>query len=70
MSCSGCEIHNAIHGVVKKGSVQPKDDVIPTSSKKVALRNVVAAPIIEEKGDRTIPPLVGKLDGPNDGGVG
>ena len=69
MSCPGCEIHAAIHGVVKKKSVRPKDDVIPTSSKKSAVP-VVATTVIEEKGDRTIPSLVGKLDGPDDSGVG
>ena len=69
MSCPGCEIHAAIHGVVKKNSVRPKDDVIPTSSKRVTVNDVSAAPVIDEKGDRTIPTLVGKLDGPDDSSV-
>ena len=67
MSCPGCEIHAAIHGVVNKKSVRPTDDVIPTSSKKVALRNVVAAPVVEEEGDRTVP-LPSILDGSDDSG--
>lgn len=70
MSCPGCEIHSAIHSVVKKTSVRPKDDPIPTSSKRVTVNDVSAVSIIEEKGDRTVPLLVSKLDGPNDSGVG
>lgn len=62
MTCSGCEIHAAVYGVVNKRSAKPKDDAIPTSSRKVA------APVIEEEGDRTIPAVVGKLDSPANGG--
>ena len=64
MSCPGCEIHAAIHGVVKQKSVRPKDDVIPTSSKKSA-RPVVAAQVVDEKGDGTVP-LPRMLDGSDD----
>ena len=70
MSCPGCEVHAAIHSVVNKKNARPNDDPIPTSSKRVAINNVVPALVIEEEGDRAIPPLVGKLDGPDDSGVG
>ena len=65
MSCPGCEIHAAIHSVVKNKSVRPKDEAIPTSSKKSA-RPVVAAQVVDEKGDGTIP-LPRMLDGSDDG---
>ena len=70
MSCPGCEIHAVVYGVTKKTDAKPEDGVIPTSSKRVAIHDVVASPVIEEEGDRTIPSLVGKLDGPDDGSVG
>ena len=69
MGCPGCEIHNVVYGVTKKSDAKPKDDVIPTSSKRVAINNVVASPIIKEEGDRKVPSLIGKLDGPDDSGV-
>ena len=37
MSCPGCEIHRVVHGVTKKADAKPKDEPIPTSSRKITL---------------------------------
>ena len=65
MSCPGCEIHKAIHGVTKQSAVRPKDDPIPTSSKKSRLAQT--SPVVEIQSDGTVPEIT-VLDGSDDGG--
>lgn len=68
MGCSGCEIHRAIHGVTKVSKARPRDEPIPSSSKRV-VDDRVRAPVIDEQRDRAIPLLVSKLDSSNDSGI-
>ena len=35
MSCPSCEVHAVVYGVTKKSQARPKDDPIPTSSRKI-----------------------------------